>query len=59
MEARMGAMQACGTILRKVDGGIEVCVLDLVESPRAIENCELHCLADRFRTVVTRTSAAE
>jgi hypothetical protein len=59
MEARMGAMQACGAILRKVDGGIKICVLDLVESPRAIENGHLQCLADRFRTVITSNGAAE
>lgn len=54
----MGAMQPFNVILHKVDGGIQICVIDLVASPRAIKNAELHCLADRVRAPITRTVEA-
>ena len=55
----MGAMSACGVIVRKVDCGIKICVVELADSPRAIENSKLQWLADRIRTVFTTTCEAE
>ncbi len=37
MKARVAAMQACCVIFRKVDGGIKICVFNLMEFARSIE----------------------
>src|SRR3546814_9971055 len=41
IEPRVGAMLPCNVILREVDGGVEVSVIDPVASMQAIENAEL------------------
>lgn len=45
IEPRVGAMLPCNVILREVDGGVEVSVIDPVASMLAINNAELNHVA--------------
>ena len=49
MEPRIGAMLPCNVILREVEGGIQVSAVDPVASMQAIDNDELHAVADQVR----------
>ncbi len=58
MEPRAGAMLPCNVILREVDGGVEVSAIDPVASMQAIDNPELHAVADQVRDLLAAVVAA-
>ena len=53
MEPRIGAMLPCNVILREVEGGIQVSAVDPVASMQAIDNDELHTVADQVRGMLS------
>ena len=52
MEPKIGAMLPCNVILREVEGGIQVSAVDPVASMQAIDNDELHAVADQVRVML-------
>lgn len=52
IEPRVGAMLPCNVILREVDGGTEISAIDPVASMQAIDNDELHEVADEVRDMM-------
>ena len=53
MEPRIGAMLPCNVILREVEGGIQVSAVDPVASMQAIDNDELHAVANQVRGMLS------
>ena len=51
-EPRVGAMLPCNVILRQLDGGTEISAIDPVASMQAVENAELHEVADQVRDLL-------
>ncbi len=54
IEPRIGAMLPCNVILRSVEGGTEVSAVDPVASMQAVDNSELHAVADQVRDQLVR-----
>ena len=52
LEPRIGAMLPCNVILRQMDGGTEISAIDPVASMQAVENAELHEVADQVRDLL-------
>jgi uncharacterized protein (DUF302 family) len=53
LEPRVGAMLPCNVIIREQDNGaVEVSAIDPLASMRAIENKELHIVAEKVRTML-------
>lgn len=52
MEPRVGAMLPCNVILRQVEDGVEISVIDPVASMQAIDNAELHSVAGEVREML-------
>ena len=52
IEPRIGAMLPCNVILRQVNGGTEISAIDPVASMEAVENAELHEVADQVRDLL-------
>lgn len=52
IEPRIGAMLPCNVILREVDGGTEVSAVDPVASMQAVQNVDLHAVADEVRDLL-------
>ena len=52
IEPRIGAMLPCNVILRQMDGGTEISAIDPVASMQAVENAELHEVADQVRDLL-------
>jgi uncharacterized protein (DUF302 family) len=52
IEPRVGAMLPCNVILREVDGGVEVSVIDPVASMQAIDNPALLAVAAQVRDML-------
>jgi uncharacterized protein (DUF302 family) len=58
IEPRVGAMQPCNVILRKVEGGVEVNAINPVASMQAIENAELAAVAGQVRDLLAEAVEA-
>ena len=58
IEPRVGAMLPCNVILREVEGGVEVSAIDPVASMQAIDNTELHAVADQVRDLLKKAVEA-
>jgi len=58
IEPRVGAMLPCNVILRAVDDGVEVSVIDPVASMQAIDNPALHAVAGQVRDLLAKAVAA-
>ena len=58
LEARVGAMLPCNVILREVEGGVEVSVIDPVASMQAIPNAELTAVAGDVRDLLAKAVEA-
>ena len=54
IEPRVGAMLPCNVILREVDGGTEISAIDPVASMQAIDNRQLHEVADEVRDMLRK-----
>ena len=52
LESRIGTMLPCNVILRQVEEGVEIGVIDPVASMQAVENKELHPIADLGRELL-------
>ena len=58
MEPKVGAMLPCNVILREVDGGVEVSVVDPVASMSGIDNDDLKGVAGQVREMLEGVIAA-
>jgi uncharacterized protein (DUF302 family) len=58
LESRVGAMLPCNVILREVEGGVEVSVIDPVASMQAIPNAELTAVAGDVRDLLAKAVEA-
>ena len=58
LESRVGAMLPCNVILREVEGGVEVSVIDPVASMQAIPNAELKAVAGDVRDLLAKAVEA-
>lgn len=58
IEPRVGEMLPCNMILREVEDGMEVSVIDPVASMQAIENDELTAVAGQGRDLLTKAVEA-
>lgn len=58
IEPRVGAMLPCNVILREIEGGVEVSAVDPVASMQAIDNPDLHAVANQVRDLLTEAVAA-
>ncbi len=58
IEPRVGAMPPCNVIMREVDGGIEVSVIDPVASMQAIDNADLHAVAGEVHDLLAKALEA-
>lgn len=54
IEPRIGAMLPCNVILREVEGGVAVSVIDPVASMQAIENAELTSVSRDVRGLLIK-----
>ena len=54
LESRIGTMLPCNVILRQVDEGVEIGVIDPVASMQAVDNKELHPVADLGRELLEK-----
>ena len=52
LESRIGTMLPCNVILRQVEEGVEIGVIDPVASMQAVENKDLHPIADLGRELL-------
>jgi len=55
LEPKLGVMLPCNVILRAVDGGVEVSVIDPVTSMMGVDNAELPAMADMVRAMLQKT----
>lgn len=54
LESRIGTMLPCNVILRQVEEGVEIGVIDPVASMQAVENKDLHPIADLGRELLEK-----
>ncbi|NDV89122.1 DUF302 domain-containing protein [Aurantimonas aggregata] len=54
IEPRVGAMLPCNVILREIEDGVEVSVIDPVVSMQGIENAELTAVAAEVRNLLAK-----
>ena len=58
IEPRVGAMLPSNVILRAVDGGVEVSVINPVASMQAIDNPAIYAVAGQVRDLLVKAIAA-